>query len=44
MGFQIEIGADTLEKVQEVTGAGNICGACPEKAQHLVEQFVKGEN
>lgn len=40
----VAAGADTLEKVQEVTGGGTICGACLEKVQHLVEQFVKGEN
>lgn len=34
-------GASTLEEVQEITGAGTVCGACVEDVQHLVDQFVK---
>ncbi len=33
-------GADTLEEVQEVTGAGTVCGACKENVQRLVDFFV----
>lgn len=36
----VDAGADTLEEVQEKTGAGTVCGACIEDVQHLVEQFV----
>lgn len=37
----IDSGASTLEEVQEVTGAGRVCGVCIENVQHLVEEFVK---
>lgn len=33
-------GADTLEKVQEATGAGTVCGACLEDVKQLVERLV----
>lgn len=33
-------GANTLEEVQEITGAGTVCGSCIDNVQHLVEQFV----
>ena len=36
----VESGAETLEEVQEITGAGTICGACSEDVRRLVEQFV----
>lgn len=36
----VDAGADTVEQVQEKTGAGTICGACLEDVQRLVEQFV----
>ncbi|WWR14920.1 (2Fe-2S)-binding protein [Lachnospiraceae bacterium JLR.KK008] len=36
----VDGGADTLEQVQEATGAGTVCGACLEDVRHLVEQFV----
>ena len=36
----VDGGADTLEKVQEVTGAGTVCGGCVENIGHLVEQLV----
>lgn len=37
----VEAGAKTFEEVQEVTGAGTVCGGCAENVQHLVEQFTK---
>lgn len=36
----VESGASTLEEVQEITGAGTVCGACIENVQHLIDQFV----
>lgn len=36
----VNAGADTFEKVQEITGAGSVCGACQEDVEHLIEQFV----
>lgn len=33
-------GANTLEEVQNITGAGTACGACVDDVQHLVEQFI----
>lgn len=36
----VDAGADTLEEVQEATGAGTICGACLDNMQHLIEQLV----
>lgn len=33
-------GASTLEEVQEITGAGTVCGTCIENVQHLIDQFV----
>lgn len=36
----VESGAVTLEEVQEITGAGTVCGACIENVQHLIDQFV----
>lgn len=40
----VDAGADTLEKVQETTGAGTVCGGCLESVQHLVEQFLKEQD
>lgn len=37
----VDSGANTLEEVQEITGAGTVCGACIEDVEHLVEQFVR---
>lgn len=37
----VDAGANTLEEVQDATGAGTACGACVEDVQRLVEQFVK---
>lgn len=36
----IDNGATTLEEVQEITGAGTVCGSCLDNVQRLVEQFV----
>lgn len=36
----VDNGASTLEEVQEITGAGTVCGSCIENVQRLVEQFV----
>lgn len=36
----VESGASTLEEVQEITGAGTVCGTCIENVQHLIDQFV----
>lgn len=40
----VDAGANTLEEVQEATGAGTVCGACLEDVQHLIEQFVAERN
>ncbi len=37
----IDSGASTLEEVQDITGAGTVCGACVEDIQHLIDQFVR---
>lgn len=34
-------GANTLEEVQEATGAGTVCGVCLEDIENLVKSFVK---
>ncbi len=36
----VDSGADTLEEVQEITGAGTVCGSCLDNVKRLVEQFV----
>lgn len=36
----VDNGANSLEEVQNITGAGTVCGACIDDVQHLVEQFV----
>ena len=36
----IDEGATTLEEVQEVTGAGTVCGACLENVENLVKAFL----
>lgn len=36
----VDGGANTLEEVQTVTGAGTVCGACLEDVERLVEHFV----
>lgn len=40
----VEAGANTLEEVQEATGASTVCGACMEDVEHLIEAFVKERN
>lgn len=35
----VENGAKTLEEVQEVTGAGTVCGVCLDDIQHLIDEF-----
>lgn len=34
-------GANTLEEVQEISGAGTVCGVCLEDLENLVNAFVK---
>ena len=36
----VDNGASTLEEVQNITGAGTVCGSCIDNVQRLVEQFV----
>ena len=36
----VENGASTLEEVQEVTGAGTVCGGCMDDVQRLVDYFT----
>ena len=36
----VENGASTLEEVQEVTGAGTVCGGCVDDVQRLVDYFT----
>lgn len=36
----VDSGADTLEEVQEATGASTVCGACLEDVERLVQYFV----
>lgn len=40
----VDDGAETLEEVQEATGAGTVCGACLEHVQQLVNFFVAERN
>lgn len=40
----VDSGARTLEEVQEITGAGTVCGACLDDISRLVEQFVSESN
>lgn len=40
----VEAGANTLEEVQEATGAGTVCGACLDDVKQLVESLVKERN
>lgn len=39
----VDSGAETLEEVQEQTGAGTVCGICLEDIQNLVNEFVKNK-
>lgn len=36
----VESGARSLEEVQEITGAGTVCGACLDDVSRLVDEFV----
>lgn len=36
----VDSGATTLEEVQNLTGAGTVCGACVDNVRRLVEEFV----
>lgn len=36
----IDEGANTLEEVQEATGAGTVCGVCLESVENLVRAFI----
>lgn len=36
----VDGGANTLEEVQTVTGAGTVCGACLDDVERLIEHFV----
>ena len=40
----VENGAATLEEVQEITGAGTVCGTCLENVRRLVEEFLAEKN
>lgn len=40
----IDQGANTLEEIQEITGAGTVCGGCIENVEHLIKQFVAERN
>lgn len=40
----VDAGADTLEEVQQITGAGTVCGACLENVQQLVDALVRERN
>lgn len=37
----VDNGATTLAEIQEMTGAGTVCGSCIDNVQRLVEQFAK---
>lgn len=37
----VNAGANTVEEVQDATGAGTACGVCLEDIERLVDQFVK---
>ncbi len=36
----VDAGANTLEAVQEATGASTVCGACLEDVERLIAEFV----
>lgn len=40
----VNSGANTLEEVQEITGAGTVCGVCLEDVERLVDEFVSQKN
>lgn len=37
----IENGADSINDIQDATGAGTICGSCFDKIEHLIDEFTK---
>ena len=39
----VDSGADTVEEVQGITGAGTVCGACLEEVEKLVKNLHKPE-
>lgn len=40
----VDSGADTVEEVQSITGAGTVCGACLEEVEKLVKSLVAQRN
>jgi len=40
----VEDGADTLEKVQEMTEAGTVCGVCCDDIQNLIDYFTSEQS
>ena len=36
----VDNGADTLEAVQEATGAGSVCGRCQKDIETLIKAFI----
>lgn len=36
----VDSGATSLEEVQDITGAGTVCGACLDDVARLVEEFA----
>lgn len=36
----VEAGANTLEEVEEKTGAGTVCGACLNELEALIRQYA----
>ena len=36
----VDSGADTVEEVQGITGAGTVCGACLEEVEKLVKSLI----
>ncbi len=40
----VDSGADTVEEVQGITGAGTVCGACLEEVEKLVKSLVAQRN
>lgn len=36
----IDSGAKTLEKVQEITGAGTVCGGCLDDLQATIDEIL----
>lgn len=40
----VDSGANTIEDIQEKTGASSVCGTCTENVQHLIDFFVEERN